>query len=241
MIAFQIISLCPLILLNKATFKNISAGKLIGDILIPAFLTKDEEVQKEISKTVPVLACLSMSSYRVVITTVKDVGHTVFSNGPLHISVVCSKCHNVSESVHIQKPSIEIFSESDSATTSKMQTVIGLRHLFCKFLNEKQYKAIENTEYWKLFERLSNHYYAFNYGLSTEIVREENCSQILKALEAYIDNSRVSTYIFGLYTFLFKCYFAGNSNQEWFSKFVFFRWKSMQNGVVTKRQPLICA
>lgn len=195
MIGFQIITLCPLILLNKATFKDISAGKLIGDILIPAFLTKDEEIQKEISKTVPVLACISMSSYCVVITTVKDLGHTIFSNGTLHISVVCSKCHNGNETVNMKKPNIEIFSESDSATTSKLQTVIGLRHLFSKFLNEKQYKAIENTEYWKVFERLSNHYYAFNYGLSTEVVREENCSQILKSLKTYVDNSRVSMYL----------------------------------------------
>lgn len=185
--------MCPLILLNKATFKNISAGKLIGDILIPAFLTKDEEVQKEISKTVPVLACMSMSSYRVVITTIKDLGHTIFSNETLHISVVCSKCHTENETVYLKEKSIEIFSESDSATTSKQQTVIGLRHLFSKFLNEKQYKAIENTEYWNLFERLSNHYYPFSYGLSTEIVRDENCSQILNALKSYIHNSRVST------------------------------------------------
>lgn len=211
-IGFQIISLCPLILLNKATFKNISAGKLIGDILIPAFLTKDEEVQKEITKTVPVLGCMSMSSYRVVITTAKDLGHTVFSSGTLHVSVVCSKCHNENESVNIEKPSIEIFSECDSATTSKQQTVIGLRHLFSKFLNQKQYKAIKNTEYWNLFERLSNHYYAFSYGLSTEVVREENCSQILQALKAYIDNSRVSTCL------IIKSCLPGNSNQIGFSK-----------------------
>lgn len=193
MIVFQIISLCPLVLLNKAIFKNIAAGKLIGDILIPAFHTKDEEVQKEISKTVPVLACMSMSSYRVVITTAKDLGHTVFSNGTVHISVVCSKCHNENESGDIEKACIEMFSESDSAT-SNQQTVIVLRNLFSKFLKEQQYKAIENTEYWNLFERLSNHYYPFSYGLSTEIVREENCSHILKVLKTYIDNSRVCTY-----------------------------------------------
>lgn len=190
MTGFQKIALCPLILLNKSTIKNISASKLIGDILIPAFLTKDEEVQKEITRTVPVLACMSMSSYRVVITTAKDLGHLIFSNGTLHISVICSKCHN--ESGNIEKQSIEIL-DSDSATMSNQHTVTGLRHLFSKFLNEKQYKAIENTEYWNLFERLSNHYYVFSYGVSTDIVREENCGQILKAHTAYIDNSRVST------------------------------------------------
>lgn len=194
---FQIIPLTPLLLLTK-TF---SASKIIGDIFMPAFLTKDNEVQLIISRTLPVIACMSLGPYKVVFNTLEaHVGHRVFENSAVNMSVVCPRCHstenNEKSPEHVSKlnrNNKELFSESNSTILTNSTTATGLKKLFVKFLNQKMYTNIDEDEYWRLVGRLCIHYYVFDYGVSTDIITMRNCKHILRAVKPFIDNTVVSS------------------------------------------------
>ncbi|XP_075973655.1 serine/threonine-protein kinase ATR-like [Anticarsia gemmatalis] len=188
----EVIPLCPLLLPNKIY----SASKLIGDLLMPAFLTKDSTIQKEVARAVSALACMSLGSFEISLNKPKDgYGYSIFSNNSIQILLVCSKCHNLknieSPEQFINKHSIEILSESNSYTPSQHSTLNSLKNLFAKFLNHKQYSDLENSEYWNLFGRLCNHYYVPNFGVSMDIVNEDNAKHVLKIFRSTIEDDSV--------------------------------------------------
>lgn len=163
---------------------------------MPAFLSKDSEIQREISRVLPAIACMSLGPYNVVLNHIKDrTGHSLFSNTFLNITLLCPKCHNTTErnseqsDKELNKDDMELCSERNSVTLANETTMKGLINLFAKFLNMKQYTDVENSEYWSLLERLSHHFYVFNYGVSKEIITEPNCQHILKAFRPYIHNT----------------------------------------------------
>ncbi|XP_013143582.1 PREDICTED: serine/threonine-protein kinase ATR-like isoform X2 [Papilio polytes] len=204
----EIISICPLLILCKITF----ASKLIAEVLLPAFLTKDPEIQDQITKIVPAIACMSLGTYAIVLGHSTFEGHSIFYNKALDISLICYNCHNKVILLkndflnNIKKEHMVLYKESVQITTSQQSTFNGLRNLLCKFLNRKQYISVENSQYWKLLERLCNHYYVFKYGLTTEIINEENLKYIFKAIKPLIphketknnEGSTQSEYIFPL-------------------------------------------
>lgn len=182
----------------KITF----ASKLIAEVLLPAFLTKDPEIQDQITKIVPAIACMSLGTYAIVLGHSTFEGHSIFYNKALDISIICYNCHNKDNLAkndflnNIKKEHMVLYKESVQITTSQQSTFNGLRNLLCKFLNRKQYISVENSQYWKLLERLCNHYYVFKYGLTTEIINEENLKYIFKAIKPLIPHKEVSIAVF---------------------------------------------
>ncbi|CAG5050354.1 unnamed protein product [Parnassius apollo] len=189
----EIIDLCPLLILNK----QFSASKLIGKILIPAFLSKNPDIQSELTSIVQAIACISLGTYEVIFGEPgKSMGHTIFKNKALDISVVCYNCQNKNKEgvevffANIQKDYLKICRKSFEITPSQQTLLHSLQSLFTKFLNWKQYVDLEKTQYWMLFECLCNHYYVFDYGVTTEIINEENIKNVLKAIKPYINSTR---------------------------------------------------
>ncbi|XP_028157289.1 serine/threonine-protein kinase ATR-like [Ostrinia furnacalis] len=184
-IYIQMTQLTPLILLRKI----FSASRIIGEILMPMFLNKDPEVQMEITKVLPAIACMSLGTYSVHISRKDDlVGHPIFSNDALDISIICSNCHKESEEKSCSKV---LSTDSNPQPSGNNATTSGLKNLFAKFLNWKAYVDIKKTQYWELAERLFKHYYVFAYGIPQEIVNVDNAEHILKVLQPYIDKSEL--------------------------------------------------
>ncbi|CAB3224272.1 unnamed protein product [Arctia plantaginis] len=191
----EIISLCPLLVLNKI----LSASKLIGDILMPAFLTKDPNIQKEVAEVISVMACMTLDSYNVIICVPQNCyGHHLFTNIKINLLLVCSKCHILDKSRHpieflkkINKYKIEIYSESNAYTPSQHSTITSLKNLFVKFLNWKQYVDVENG-YWDLLSRLCNHFYVLEYGVSEELLNEDNAKHVLRAFGSMVNDNSIN-------------------------------------------------
>lgn len=180
--------------------KVYSEGKLIGDILLPAFLTKNPEVQTILCQTLPAIACKSLGSFSVVLNTTKEnFGHVVYANETVVVSIVCSKCHNTDRTKltpeksleKINKEQIVLHTESNENAQSNDVTVVGQRNLFAKFLNCKMYSDISDSGFLSLIEVFSNHS-IFNFAVTAEVFSEANCQDVLKALRPFMDNISVS-------------------------------------------------
>ncbi|XP_053607158.1 serine/threonine-protein kinase ATR [Plodia interpunctella] len=181
----QIIPICPVLLATK----TYSASKLISEILMPAFLTKDEDVQLEISKILSALACMTLGSYIVIINPASnETGHVIYKNEALCICVICSNCHPLVKHAEV---GIKIASESYNNSVTNISTITGMKNLFAKFVNPKQYANLENSEYWNLLGRLCHHFYVFNYGVSQDVITVENSAKILKAFKPFIEGNLV--------------------------------------------------
>lgn len=168
---------------------------------MPLFLTKHHNVQEEITNVLPVIACMTLGSYSIILNH-KEItdGHTIFSNAALYIAVTCAKCYNLNKNeinpeqylCKVRKDNLVLHTEiANVPTLSKPSTVIGLRNLFAKFLNSKQYTDIENCGYWDLLKRLSNHFYVFKYGVSSDIMTVYNCHHISRAFRSIIETDLV--------------------------------------------------
>ncbi|XP_068631581.1 serine/threonine-protein kinase ATR-like [Battus philenor] len=177
----EIISLCPLLIVSKMA----SVSKLIGELLIPALLSKNFELQGLLINIIQTVACMSLASYSIILGET-TVGHTIFMNKAMSMSIVCYNCHN---DYNAQNCHIEIYKETNKDALS-LQIINGLRSLLVKFLNPEHYIDQEKSQYWKLFGRLCNHYNVFNYGLSTEIIDEKNLKYALKAIKPFINHSK---------------------------------------------------
>lgn len=193
---FQVIPLCPLLILNKI----FSASKVIGDILMPAFLTKDSDIQKEVTTVLSAIACVSLGTYDIVISIPKDfLGHSIFTNNIVDLLIICSKCHNLDKNIipeeFLKKNNqnkIQVYSESNTYTPSQHSTITSLKNLFAKFLNWKQYTDLVNSGYWDLLSRLCYHYYVLSYNVPIDIMNEKNGQHVLKAFRPFIDDKYVS-------------------------------------------------
>lgn len=197
---FQVIKLCPYLIANG----TYSSSKMIGEILMPAFLTKNEDVQREIARTIPALVCMSLGSYSIVLTLHENnIGHPIFSSDTIKMSLMCSKCHNSSNFPketenyfkELQREYIEIHSNILDQSLGNHSIISGLKALFAKFLNFKLYTNLEYTGYWDLFGWLCHHYYVFNYGVSMEVINEENWHFVLQGLRIYNNYYVVRKYI----------------------------------------------
>ncbi|XP_038211943.1 serine/threonine-protein kinase ATR [Zerene cesonia] len=187
-----IIELSPLILATKM----ISTSKLIGDILMPAFLTKDVEIQRAVSDILPAIVCMSLSSYCIIVNNT-IFGHRIILNDHINISLLCHQCH--SKKIHYEKSEdflksigtkhIELHSESNSIAMNNKSMINGLKSLFGKFLNYQHYSDLDVSKYWNLVGQLSNHFFVFDYGVSRNVITEENIKYVLKALRPFIENS----------------------------------------------------
>ncbi|KAJ8730029.1 hypothetical protein PYW07_017067 [Mythimna separata] len=191
----EIIPLCPLLMLNKIY----SASKLIGDLLMPAFLTKDCDIQKEVTTVVSAITCMSLGTYEIVISTPKDCfGHSIFTNNAVDLLLICSKCFKLVNNQYseeflatVNQNKVGVYSESNTYTPSQHSTITSLKSLFAKFLNWKQYAELESSGYWDLFGRLCHHYYVLNYGVSADLLNEANSQHVLKSFKPFIDDNSV--------------------------------------------------
>ncbi|KAJ0177282.1 hypothetical protein K1T71_007291 [Dendrolimus kikuchii] len=188
----NVIKLCPYLILNG----TYSSSKLIGEVLMPALLTKDKDIQKEITKTVPALACMSLSSYIVILTLHKqNIGQSILYSDIIDICVMCPKCHNspnpketANYFTELRREYFELHSDILEQSLSSHSTISGLKTLFAKFLNIQVYSDLEYSGYWDLFSWLCHHYYVFNYGVSIDLVNDENWHFVLRALRIYNKN-----------------------------------------------------
>lgn len=169
-------------------------------MLMPAFLTKDPDIQKEVAGVISVMACMTLDSFNVIITVPQNCyGQYLFTNNKINMLLICSKCHTLNKCRYsddfdqkINKNKIEIRSESNTYTPSQHSTITSLKNLFVKFLNWKQYVNVENS-YWDLLSRLCNHFYVLEYGFNQEILNEENAKHVLRAFRSMIDEISVSS------------------------------------------------
>lgn len=189
------ITLSALILVSK----YFTASRLIGEILIPSFLTKDIDLQMEVTKVVPVIACMSMGNYTINLNVFSDCNSDlIFKSGTIDICVVCSNCHKRNADHEM----FALCSENNLPTSGNIVTNSGLRNLLCKFLNSKQYVDVDKTEYWNMVARFSKHFYAFTNGVPPEIVTDDNCQHVIKALQPHIENNLVCISIFTINSFI---------------------------------------
>lgn len=201
---FQVLPLCPFLLMNKIY----SASKLIGEILMPALLMKDEKLQKELIKTLQVISCMSLGTTSVIISTPEDeLGYTIFSNNAIAVSAVCSRCHadkielNCDVFLPKMRKEVEIYSKSNILTPSQHSTMMGLRSLFTKFLNSKHYVDLETSGLWNLANTLCHHFFVFDH--IQDLLTIANSGHVLKALKPFLCEDLVSI----LVVFQFRIWF----------------------------------
>lgn len=171
---------------------------------MPAFLTKDCDIQKQVAAILPAISCMALGIYEVVISTPKDCfGQSLFSNDAIDLILICSKCHNLDKNQYsedflnrVNQNKVKIYSESNTYTPSQHSTITSLKSLFAKFLNWKQYTDLENSGYWELFARLCHHYYVLNYGVPADLLNEDNSQHVLKAFRPFIDDNTVSILLY---------------------------------------------
>lgn len=188
--------MCPLLMLSKI----FSSSKLIGDLLMPAFLTKDNDIQKEVTTVLPAISCMSLGTYEINISLPKDCfGHSLFSNSAIDLLLICSKCHKLDKNRYseeflntVNQNKVKVYSESNTYTPSQHSTITSLKSLFAKFLYWKQYAELESSGYWDLFARLCHHYYVLNYGVPADLLNEDNSQHVLKCFRPFIDDNSVS-------------------------------------------------
>ncbi|XP_050674865.1 serine/threonine-protein kinase ATR isoform X2 [Leptidea sinapis] len=181
--------MCPLLLASK----TYSTSKLIGEILMPAFLSKDTELQNAITEVLPIITCMSLGAYSIVGSTNLS-WPSVLPNENINIRVHCRQCHSIKNHKSSSKTNFTkkiIYSEANTVVTTNSSMTHCIKTLLGKFLNFSQYSELDEAEYWKLIGKLSNHYYVFNYGVAKSIVTDNNTRDILKALKPIIEISLV--------------------------------------------------
>ncbi|OWR53666.1 putative esr1 protein [Danaus plexippus plexippus] len=172
----QIIEICPLFLVNKI----LSASKIIGEILIPAFMSKETRCQIEVLRILPAIVCISLGHYDIVKTVSSGNSQEIFSNENFSLNVICKKCHDTTI-----KNSKIVHKETEMLNFSNTSYLSGLQSLFVKFINTKDTEF--GTDYWNLVERLCNHYYIFDHGVSTDIMQEKYLDDVLKTFKPFIN------------------------------------------------------
>ncbi|CAH2238336.1 jg17493 [Pararge aegeria aegeria] len=184
-----IVDLCPLLLVNKV----LSASKIIGDILMPAFMTKKADTQKEVFKSLSAIACLTLGASHIILENVKKpMGTKLFTSKTIAVCLCCTECHIINESQ--LKKDFEIYAvEENIITSSKSTMYTAVKQLFGKFLNMQLCTNIDD-EYWDLVKVLCNHFYIFDYGVSTKIVSENYIKEVLQTFKPFIDNNQGDKY-----------------------------------------------
>ncbi|XP_045771949.1 serine/threonine-protein kinase ATR-like isoform X2 [Maniola jurtina] len=188
----EIIGLCPLLLINKVQ----SDSKMIGDILMPAFMTKEADIQKEVLKSLSAIACPSLGSYCVILDTAKKhMGKELFgskTNKSIAICLCCTKCDNINESQLSTNYKTCVVQEN-VIPASKISTYDVVKQLFGKFLNMQLCKDIDD-EYWDLVKVLCNHFYIFDYGVSPKIISDKHLKEVLQVFKPLIDDNHCEKY-----------------------------------------------
>ncbi|XP_072931916.1 serine/threonine-protein kinase ATR isoform X2 [Epargyreus clarus] len=171
-----------------------SVNKIMGEILISALMNKNLEVQMQIMNVLPAITCISLGSCCVVLSSSRDAyGHKVYSNDVVDITVICAKCHNNDRSNTTSLQFIDKIQKEKRVLCTIVQTPDkqfirkDLCNVLRRFLNYKQYVGIEEVEYWNLLGWVLNHYNVFNFGVTTDLINEENIEHALKALKPFIE------------------------------------------------------
>ncbi|XP_026488273.2 serine/threonine-protein kinase ATR-like [Vanessa tameamea] len=190
----NVTDLFPFMQINKM----ISASKIIGDNLMPVFMIKDVDLQMEILKVIPAIACMSLGSHSIIISNAKNpTGQVIFTNSVISICVNCFNCHNFNENVsnsedfcsQVKKEFKVLHSDSNLMTPTKISIFTGLKKLFGKFINMNICKEI-GDDFWKIVRRLCNHYYIFDFEVSTKIINESYLLEGLKVFKPFIDSTQ---------------------------------------------------
>ncbi|CAK1547250.1 unnamed protein product [Leptosia nina] len=189
----SIINLGPLLLVNKV----ISTSKFISDILTPGFLTKESDLQEAIADLLPIFACISLGTYSIV--AVNNMGYNLVDDERNKVSIVCYECCCKDKAVSSEtfysnlEKEYKIYHKAESmAPLSNTSLQNGLRHLFGKFLIHQQYADLEMSKYWNIVGHISNHFYVFDYGVSTNILNVSNTKYIIKAFKSFIESSEAT-------------------------------------------------
>lgn len=188
----QIICLSPLLLINKIVLPS----KLIGEVLMPAMLSKQIELQNLICKVLPAIICISLGHYIIALASDdNDLGHNIFTNDNTQVHIICSKCHNRG----IQRRNFEEFLgnvrkdyivlQVACISASNSNTIIAQRKLFAKFLKQSRYISIDDELYMRLIECCSSHT-VMNLSVTSEVF-SENRNGIMKVLRKFSDNIEV--------------------------------------------------
>ncbi|XP_041978766.1 serine/threonine-protein kinase ATR [Aricia agestis] len=184
----KVVEVTPLLLSNKI----MSASKIIGDILMPVFMSRIEDVQSNVISVLPAICCMSLADYVIIISNI-SAGHCIFEIGSMFLCILCSQCHNknlkISEYIDEikQKYDVICIENINSHTNSTQGT---MKNLFGKFLNDKQHIKI-GEKYWKLVECLLNHYFIFDYGVPSTIISEPHLKYIVQVFKAVLSNNQL--------------------------------------------------
>ncbi|CAH3911753.1 unnamed protein product [Pieris brassicae] len=186
----QVIQLVPLLLSNKV----ISTSKAISDIFMPAFLQKDKDLQNTIASKLPMLVCMSLSTYSVIKTN-DAIGYVL--DEKWDVSIVCHECHKDENSINNYSKTIknkyrQYCLETNASTLTNISSTNGLKNLFGKFLSYQQYSDLDISEFWATIGAISKHYYVFDYGVSTAVLNQQNTKYILKALKPFLQCTDVN-------------------------------------------------
>ncbi|VVC87145.1 unnamed protein product, partial [Leptidea sinapis] len=146
----DLIYMCPLLLASK----TYSTSKLIGEILMPAFLSKDTELQNAITEVLPIITCMSLGAYSIVGSSNLS-WPSVLPNENINIRVHCRQCHSIKNHKSSSKTNFTkkiIYSEANTVVTTNSSMTHCIKTLLGKFLNFSQYSELDEAEYWKLID-----------------------------------------------------------------------------------------
>lgn len=205
---FQVIELYPLIKLNNMA----SASKII-EVAMPILMAKDD-LQGEIIKVLPAIVCISLGTFGIITASARNpIGHVIFSNSLINVSVICYNCHKKSEKMkssefflnEIRKDYKVLVTDNNSMVQTNSSILINLKKLFGKFLNNKIWSKIDDN-YWKLVGILCSHYYIFDYEVSTNIINESNLPESLRVFKPFIENTQVFIFMSSYITYSMYIY-----------------------------------
>lgn len=200
---FQVIELYPLIKLNNMA----SASKII-EVAMPILMAKDD-LQGEIIKVLPAIVCISLGTFGIITASARNpIGHVIFSNSLINVSVICYNCHKKSEKMkssenfcnEIRKYYKVLVTDNNSMVQTNSSILISLKKLFGKFLNNKIWSKIDDN-YWKLVGILCSHYYIFDYEVSTNIIDESNLPESLRVFKPFIESTQVFIFMSSYITY----------------------------------------
>lgn len=181
----QIILISPLLLISNTLLPS----KLISDVLMPAFLMKEPDLQIILSEILPIVTCISLGSCAVILKAEKDNGYTLTINNMTNILIVCSKCHDASDLKaddflnNVKTENVVLEVQCTGATNTN--TVSAQRSLFAKFLKQSTYP--DSKKFTKIVECFSNHT-ILNNNIAAEIFNDNNLEQALPMIRVFIDN-----------------------------------------------------
>lgn len=159
---------------------------------MPAFMTKEADIQKEVFNSLSDIACLSLGSYHLILNNAKTpMGKVLYgskTSKTVTLCHCCKDCHTINESQLSKHYKIICTMEENTVTSA---TSAALKLLFAKFLNMQNCKDI-GEDYWNLVKVLCNHFYIFDNGVSTEIISEKHIKEVLQTFKPFIDQSQVA-------------------------------------------------